>query len=245
MKKFEFNEKEHLYTLGGKPLTGVTTILGVIAKPALIQWAANEAVECVDKMIWETQILPYEYVNGDARVIITDKQLREILETARTAHARKRDKSADIGTLAHSFVETYIKTDNFVPVEDKQVNDMVTQFIVWAQKNKVKFLASEKTVWSREFFFGGTFDFLCEMDGRTYLGDYKTSSGIYFEMFLQCAAYQLALQEHEPELKIDGHIIINTTKTGILNVETHYDYEATKEGFLACLKLYRLLNQNG
>ena len=62
-------------------------------------------------------------------------------------------------------------------------------------------------------------------------------------MFLQCAAYQLALQEQEPDTKIDGHIIVNTTKDGKFNTETHYDYEATKEGFLSCLKLYRLLNQ--
>ena len=40
---YQFSEEGHLHILDGKALTGVTTILGVIAKPALIQWSADEA----------------------------------------------------------------------------------------------------------------------------------------------------------------------------------------------------------
>ena len=47
MKNFTFNKEEHYYELDGKRMYGITTILGVIAKPALIQWAANMAVEYV------------------------------------------------------------------------------------------------------------------------------------------------------------------------------------------------------
>ena len=43
----KFNEEKHLYTLDDKPVTGVTTILKTIAKPQLIQWAANEAVNYI------------------------------------------------------------------------------------------------------------------------------------------------------------------------------------------------------
>ena len=43
--EFVFDEKEHAYFLNGKPMLGCTSVLGVIAKPALIQWAANEAVK--------------------------------------------------------------------------------------------------------------------------------------------------------------------------------------------------------
>ena len=38
---FVFDEKEHAYFLNGKPMMGCTTVLSVIAKPALIQWAAT------------------------------------------------------------------------------------------------------------------------------------------------------------------------------------------------------------
>ena len=233
-KGFYFQADKHIYWLDGKRMTGVTTILNsTLAKPALINWASNMAVDYVKEHAKPSIDLHYDYT-----------QLLAILEEARTAYAKKRDKAADTGTLAHAEVEKYIKTGNWTPTGNKQIDDMVMMFIVWAQKEKVKFLASEKVVWSRQNFYGGKFDFLCEIDGKTYLGDYKTSSGIYFEMFLQCAAYQLALEEQEPETKIDGHIIVNTTKDGKFNVETHYDYEATKEGFLSALKLYRLMNEN-
>ena len=42
-KEFRFDEKKHRYYLDGKSMTGCTTVLGVIAKPALIQWAADHA----------------------------------------------------------------------------------------------------------------------------------------------------------------------------------------------------------
>ena len=41
MNERTFDAKKHVHTLDGKNLTGVTTVLSVIAKPALIQWAAD------------------------------------------------------------------------------------------------------------------------------------------------------------------------------------------------------------
>ena len=44
---FTFEEKTHSYFLDEKPLTGITTILGVISKPSLIGWASRMACEYV------------------------------------------------------------------------------------------------------------------------------------------------------------------------------------------------------
>src|SRR3990167_6973357 len=89
---FRFDPVKHRYYLGEKQLTGVTTILGVLAKPALIQWAANETVRYIKEHGKEEGGIPVTWLVDES-----------ILEEARTAHARKRDKSADIGTLAHSW----------------------------------------------------------------------------------------------------------------------------------------------
>lgn len=236
-EQFFFDEKTHRYYLNDKQMMGVTTVLGVISKPQLIQWAANQAIQYVKDNV-------HEVIYSAEKFPIGVTVLNEILERAKTAHAQKRDKAADVGTLAHAEVEKFIKTGEWKPTKDEQINEMVQKFIDWAVTNKVMFLESEKVVHSKEHFFGGKFDFTCKIDGKTYLGDYKTGSGIYFEMFLQCAAYQLALQEQEPDTKIDGHIIVNTTKDGKFNVATHYDYETTKQGFLSALNLYKLLNTN-
>ena|SRR3990167_188388 len=225
-KGFFFDEPKHAYYFDGRKMTGVTTILNVLSKPFLIPWASKMACE---------------YVKENLKTI---EELDTVLEKAKNAYAQKRDKAADTGTLAHSFVETYIKTGKFEPTDNEQINGMVQKFIDWAIENKVKFLESEKLVYSIDKFYGGKLDFVCEIEGKKYLGDYKTGSGIYFEMFLQCAGYQLALEEREPETKIDGHIIVNATKDGKFNVETHFDYEATKQGFLSALNLYRLINNS-
>ena len=48
---FEKNHNYYADEKGEKPYTGVTTILGVISKNAIIQWASNEACKRV-KELW-------------------------------------------------------------------------------------------------------------------------------------------------------------------------------------------------
>ena len=81
-----------------------------------------------------------------------------------------------------------------------------------AEKNKVKFLASEQKLYSKLHWTAGTADFLCKIDGQTYLGDIKTSSGIYDRTpFAQCASYRMMLKEMTGK-ECDGSIIVNIKK---------------------------------
>jgi CRISPR/Cas system-associated exonuclease Cas4 (RecB family) len=226
---FFFDEENHRYYLDGRQMTGVTTILSILAKPALIQWAANMAVDYIEGLARTRS-------DGERYVLLDIPEFQK----ARKAHAQKRDESADIGKLAHKWCERYVKGEN--PEREEALGIITDNFLKWVEEAKPKFIASEKVVWSQKHWFAGTLDFIAEIDGKVYLGDIKTGSGIYSEMFLQTSGYQLALEETEPKIKIEGHIIVNPTKKGELNVKTHYDYEATKKGFLACLELYRLLN---
>jgi len=227
--KFEFNEKNHRYTLDGKPLTGVTTVLGVIAKPALIQWAANMAIDHVESKVHEVDI---------------DVLVNEVLPEARKAHCRKRDKAAEQGTDVHAECEKYVLDcianggEAMVAPHD---NKQVQHFIDWACKNKVKFLESEKKVYDAELFLAGTADLVLEMNGKTFIGDIKTTSGIYgLEPFMQCAAYAHML-DHD----IDGTIIINLKKTGAFDEDKdiyfRYDLETDWRAFENALALYRTL----
>jgi len=222
---FFFDEKTHRYYLNGAQLPGVTTILGVLAKPALIQWAANMACDFVRE----------NYTFGLSEK--PEVELEKVLKEARTAHAKKRDASADIGTLAHAWISRFIKGEN--PAREESLGVITDNFLKWVEEAKPKFLASEKVVYSEKWWFAGCLDFLCEIDGKKFLGDIKTGSGIYPEMFWQTAGYQIALEEHE-DIKIDGHIIVNPTKNGKLNVEKHFDWETSQKGFLAALEIYKI-----
>jgi hypothetical protein len=216
---FYFDEGSHTYYLDGKPLTGVTTVLQCIAKPALIQWAANM---CAD------------YIKENYSGELTD----ELLKEARTAHRKKKEDAGQKGTDVHSLVENWIKTG----VSPEEPNKQFQNFVNWAQENKVKFLTSEQRVYSKKHWYAGTLDFICEIDGKKYIGDLKTSSGIYGrEYFFQCAGYRQALEEMG-ETDFHGSIIVRCGKKGDFETKESFDYETDRDGFNAALRLYRILN---
>jgi len=230
--RLKFNPKLHAYLLDDKPITGVTTILKVIAKPFLIPWAANMAVDYIKNNLKRDDL-------------ITQKDFDLVLDQARKAHTQKRDKAGDIGKEAHKLCENWIKSKdgNVKKSKSPQVNKMVRNFCEWANKNKVKFIASEKKVFSEKYWFCGTYDFLCEIDKKIWLGDIKTGSGIYPDMFFQTAGYQICEEEMNPKLKIDGHIIVNIKKNGTLLEKRSISNKDNKEAFLSALTLYRIMSK--
>lgn len=243
---FEFHEKykdpvtgrnrKHVYLYDGKPMTGVTTILSVLAKPALIQWAANKAVDFLVE-----RGTPYYGPGDDLKdhYIVNGEQL----ELARKAHVRIKDEAAEKGKDVHAEVEEYAKkaisdTDGHAFEANPGYSPLAQKFIEWAVSNEVIFLASEKKMHDPELFIAGTADILLEMNGKKYIADLKTSNGIYPEMFYQVAAYRLLLEKMgEPT---DGSLIIRIDKkTGELETAERYDYTTDRDVFLAALIIYR------
>jgi hypothetical protein len=221
---FHFDEEEHLYLLDGKPLTGVTTILRVLAKPALIQWSADEACKYV-----QTNLTNIE-------------QLDTVLKEARLAHRKKKEKAGDIGTEAHKLIENWIKGERPLVLDKKtQVGKMVHNFVDWAIENKVEFIESEKRLYSQKHWYAGTVDLVFEMDGKRYIGDIKTSSGIYQEAFYQMGGYEIALDEMGFG-KVDGYLVINLKKDGTMDLKVSDNREINKQAFLHCLELYKIIN---
>lgn len=228
---FTFDEVKHLYYLDGKRMTGCTSVLGMIAKPALLPWAAKMAVE---------------YIKENYKGELTN----ELLETAKKAHTLKRDKAAKQGTDIHAIIENRIKEAIEVGgiINGHELNEefQVSNFIDWAMNNKVVFLESEKRVYSIKHFTAGTYDFKCKIDDKIYIGDIKTSSGIYDRTpFAQCAAYQMMEMEMGGTDKIDGRLIINIKKDDKFtedDVYVSYFYEDDLALFLAALEIYRNLN---
>ena len=240
---FEFHKKwkdpatnrwnKHVYLWNGKRMTGVTTVLGIIAKPALIQWAADMACEYVDQ------------ARQSEKFTIDD--LGEILKEARVAHAQKRDNAGDRGTDVHALVENYIKAsiqnNGEALVESDGEDKMLNAFRKWAVDNQVRFLESEKKIYSSEWFVAGTADFTCIINGKRYVGDLKTMKKMWDRTpHFQTAAYMKMLVEMGEE-KYDGTVIVNINKdTNELTEYYSYDFEADIKSFEAALTLYRTIN---
>ncbi len=92
---FDGENNRHDYYFNRKPMTGITTVLSVIAKPSLIQWAANMAVDYIS-CEWSSN---KSYTEDEIAVILTE---------AKTAHRKKKEEAGEKGTFCHSWLEQWI-----------------------------------------------------------------------------------------------------------------------------------------
>lgn len=241
------------YTIDGKRATGVTTILGAINKPALVDWAAKMSYQDVLDRIDANPAMDFLY-----------EDIQQILKDKDYAHKKRSGAAMDVGTQAHADVEAYIRykmgeTSEFTI--NPQTAHIVQPFIDWAEgrvqvkakthrydKNSIeivpqsiKFLRAEQSVFSIKYFYAGTFDFLCEIDGKKYICDFKTSTGIYGrEYFYQTAAYRNAIGELGWGTDVEGSIIIRSGKEGNdLEVRHSLSYEADFKAFKAAYVIYK------
>lgn len=249
---FVFDEKKHLYFYDGKPMTGCTTILGILAKPVLIPWAAKMATE---------------YVRSELK--LTDKwkwsdELPRILEEAKGAHARKRDDAADAGTDLHALVENTVRAaiqrhEGVLPSEWLTLPELIAihPFIGWARKENIRFIATETKLYSKELWVAGTVDLVFEKSDKRFVGDIKTYKKLWDRVpLIQCAGYALMWEEMSgfhldvetqvPNEAIDGYCVICLPKERAFNeaedVMWSFDPQAEREAFISAVKLYRYLN---
>lgn len=235
--ELDFNEEKHLYTVNGKKVDGTTGVLNVISKPALMYWAVNMSVE-----FFQTAIKP--------GVVYDEVQLKAMADGMKTAHRKRSTDAADIGKMVHDWIKSYLEGKKPAMPVNEQILNAVKTFLAWEKEYNVKFLHSEKILYSKKYNYAGTLDFIAEMDtpdhdGRIkVLGDFKTSSGIWDEYWFQTAAYQQAYLEEFPEEFIAGQTIVRIGKDGSLEVKNSKpgDYEENLEAFNAALILHRRIN---
>src|SRR6202034_4217965 len=120
--EFKFDAKKHAYFLNGKPMLGCTSVLGVIAKPALVPWAAKMATEYIKEHAPFVKATPNYYEVDEPT-----------LEEAKNAHRKRKEDAADRGTDLHALVEEYVlecieRNDGFA-LEAKNISGKYEQ--IW------------------------------------------------------------------------------------------------------------------
>ena len=223
-----FNDDAHIYYKDDKRIPSVTNILQVIAKPALVPWAAKVTAEYIKSKIMAG--VPYD-----------ELYLNDVFESGKMAHKTQKQSAGSAGTLIHSWIERYIKGEKpEMPVSEEMVRS-VEKFLKWVEEYKVEFVACEGAVYSQKYGFTGTFDFIAKINGELVMGDIKTSSGIWTEYWYQVAAYQLARQEEFPQENFAYRGIIRIDrKVGTFQWKQSdpEDYALHVAGFLAAKALY-------
>lgn len=186
-----FESKRHIYQIRHKgstawtPKISVTKILGSADKPALKQWAANCAVDFMQKVI-----LPGQSFD--------EVDLSTLFEEARYAYRRISKKATTIGTLVHKRIEEYLTTGVInVPV-NTEAKEGFLGAIKWLQQTDHKVQKVETRGYSREYDYAATIDYIGDIEGIPSVLDFKTSKDLYAEYELQLAAYEQVLREMDP-----------------------------------------------
>ncbi len=227
----EFDKVKHLYQVkigeeDKKIVYGVTGILGIIGKPALVNWATRLACDKVRELS--------EY--------IPDK-LEEVLVEARREHYEVSKRARELGTRVHAVADRWFSEDilgivqEMLLVKTEEERNALSAFIKLIKEHKLERKFGERKIFSKKNFYAGTVDFIGNLDGVLTVADYKTSSAIYPEYFLQASAYAQAIEE-ELGLKVMQTAVIRLGKDGILEIQTDKEWREKVPVFLALKSVY-------
>lgn len=118
------------------------------------------------------------------------------------------NRAASFGTQAHSCIEKYLKSK----IKSKN-NIPFLGYLLWETCLKQRGIIISPVFIERKLackWFGGTCDAVIEINGKTYIIDFKTSNHITYKYFLQLAAYIYMLNEEG--IRIDGAIVLQLDK---------------------------------
>ena len=205
----KFAEKAHRYTLDGRSVPGVTTLLSKgLPKPAIPYWAAKSVAE---------------YVAADPGAVV--EMVARMGERAAVAALKevpwqRRDDAAVRGTDVHALAERVIHGES-VDVPEHLV-DHVEGYARWLDAFDVEPIVTEVPVANRLHWWAGKPDAVVRMGGQVWLLDWKTSTGVYGETALQTAAYARAEfyaptpDDEQPMPHIDRTGVVHITASGSL-----------------------------
>lgn len=202
------------YSLDGKRIPSVTTILGVglggYAKDALLHWAWKEG-----------------------------KEGRDYRETRDKA----ADAGIVAHTLIESALRGITVTAPCEPDVMDQAMRCVDAFNRWRLDHDVTALEQEVPLTSRKHRFGGTLDCLGTLDGVVTLFDWKSSKALYQSYIAQVAAYYILVTENRPQDQWPQQaVIVRVGKDGGLRtlILSKADLQIGWRAFQAALQVYRV-----
>lgn len=228
--RLDFDPVKHRYKINGEFAYGVTTALGIIAKPQLIWWAASQAADYV-----KSHLVPGQGLD--------ELQIQDLCSEARKAHNKAKDKAADAGTYVHNWIEDFVNGKNPTMPVSPVIKRVIDDFLEWWEKTDVEVISPEQVFCSPTLMLAGTADLVCKVDGKLTIMDWKTGSGIYPEMFMQMAAYALMWEEEHPDQPIERLHVVNASVKNMFQDQFREDVQVFKDAYLKALALYKSVKE--
>ena len=230
--QLKFEPRKHLYTVEGKTVYGVTSVIGIINKPALTYWMLNQCLGYIDE-------------NLPVGKTLDEVEKQQLLQEAKYAHKKSAFQASTTGQLVHDWIERYVQgkiiraKEEIVLPTNKEMRQAVSAFLDWDKKNKVEYLSAERKVFSKKYWYAGTLDIEAIINDKLSIVDIKTSAAIYPDYFLQTAAYIKAMEEEHKKHYKEAWII-RVPKSG----DSFEAKKTTKipeyfRAYLGCLEVYK------
>jgi hypothetical protein len=214
-----------MYSIDGVDYPSVTTILQVIGKPALINWAAKMERE----MVTEVSASLYQDAMELPKKLSRTAWITSLADRLGKTKASQKElaKAGEIGTQAHALIEWTLKAKMLEqPGSAPKISDKAQWSFMawedWARSVDLKPIHVEQVVYSEQYGYAGTLDLLAEVNGKLTVLDWKTGKAIYPESHLQNAAYRQAIREMGHGDPVQG-IIVRLPK-----VDTDPQFEAAE-----------------
>lgn len=165
------------------------------------------------------------------------------------------DKYAEIGTIVHDLCDKHMLGEDVdisnLPRElVNSVYNCISGFKLWWKNLNDTYSISVISI-EQELvcqYYGGTCDVILNIDGRNYLGDFKTSKHIGYKYWCQLAAYINILESMG--IHISGCFILQLSKTKtlyndyVLNFDNINDYNFIQDCYNTfCGAVYTYYNR--
>jgi hypothetical protein len=217
------------YTIDGERYPSVTTILDVLNKPQLVNWAARLTRDYI-----KDQLFAFRRIDS-----LKDLNVDDLLAKSAIEHDRVKNAAADHGTDIHRRIAACVD-DKYQHIAHDE-DPVVVGFRTWQDSAQFLPIASEKLVFSLEYGYAGTTDLIGTVrNGKLGLLDIKTGRGVYPEYKLQLAAYAVAYGEMTgrfPEVCLNLHVRSDFTITEA-NTFTAAELFPLFQTFLAAKRLF-------
>jgi hypothetical protein len=199
----------------------VTSITECLHKFALVQWAADCAVDYIDS---KRNI--FAGFDNEACNFVFSKPLWDVeCINARTAYKTISDEAKDDGTNVHSLCELYFRSyhdiaaavelDNALCSATETTVRMLDNLKKWAVEGELEPVEIEKVLHGTNY--SGRADLIARRKGRLGVWDIKRAKAYYPEMGLQLAAYAQAYYYMEQDWPQELGIIRLDPNTGSCN----------------------------
>jgi len=226
-----FDPIQHQYFWNDELLPSATTITKLLTPvQPLIMWANKMASEEFKRLIVAGQ--KYDEV-----------QLAEFYTLIKNASNKSMTSAGIVGTEVHNLIEDYIHKGIVPEIHNPEIKKSFGKFKEWYDKQEgLEIVFTERKVLSRIHKFTGTLDAIFKnKSGDHIIYDWKSSSGIRDSMLVQIYLYKICIME-ELGIDVKQGVIVNCTKQGKLNIKEFPIGDAQEEVAIACLKMYRYLN---